>query len=264
MQGFWTRRIARIMIQIGHNSNVGKIRSANEDFYQVVEPPEAPNGIDAIFVVADGMGGHAAGEVASRTSVDSVIATLSSPDCQLGNMTEQGLLEFLDSSFNKANEDVIEEGVRSPEKRGMGTTCTLGVIRGSFLFVAHIGDSRGYLFRDGVLSRITDDHSVVEEEVRRGLLTPEQAWDDPRRNIITRAIGLDYHLEVDTKCVELRSGDRIMFCSDGLNSMITDQEIESILSQGDAASSVQALIDAANDAGGSDNITVVVADTPTR
>jgi protein phosphatase len=110
------------------------------------------------------------------------------------------------------------------------------------------------------LDRITNDHSVVEEEVRRGLLTSEQAWDDPRRNLVNRAIGLDADPEVDTKSVPLQPGDRIMFCSDGLNSMIRDPEIRSILSQGDAGTTVQALIDAANDAGGSDNITVVVAD----
>ena len=252
--------MGRIVIRISSDSNVGRQRTDNEDFSEVVNAANLPEKIYAIFVVADGMGGHAAGEVASQIAVGSVITTLIAPENQLGTIPEPGFLNFLDRTFIRANQDVIEEGVRSPERRGMGTTCTLGVIRGDSLYVAHIGDSRGYLLRDGVLDRITNDHSVVEEEVRRGLLTPEQAWDDPRRNLVNRAIGLDADPEVDTKSVPLQPGDRIMFCSDGLNSMIRDPEIRSILSQGDAGTTVQALIDAANDAGGSDNITVVVAD----
>ena len=142
----------------------------------------------------------------------------------------------------------------------MGTTCTLGVIEGDALHIAHIGDSRGYLFRGRDLSRITEDHSVVEEEVRRGLLTTEQARVDPRRNLITAAIGLDREPTVDTKSVKLFSGDRIMFCTDGLNSMIPDQEIGAILDRNDPQASCQGLLDAANDAGGEDNITVIVVD----
>jgi len=246
-------------IQISSSSDVGRRRAGNEDSYRVVNAGDLPGDTDAIFVVADGMGGHAAGEVASQMAVDSVIATLTSGAVSF-TLEDPDLSKTLNAALLKANDEVIEEGVRSPERRGMGTTCTLGVIRGDSLYVAHIGDSRGYLLRDGLLDRITNDHSVVEEEVRRGLLTPEQAWDDPRRNLVNRAIGLDADPEVDTKSVPLQPGDRIMFCSDGLNSMIRDPEIRSILSQGDAGTTVQALIDAANDAGGSDNITVVVAD----
>ena len=246
-------------IQISSSSDVGRRRAGNEDSYRVVTAEDLPGDADAIFVVADGMGGHAAGEVASQMSVDSVIATLTSGAVSF-TLEDPDLRETLNAALLKANDEVIEEGVRSPEKSGMGTTCTLGVIRGGSLLIGHIGDSRGYLLRDGVLDRITDDHSVVEEEVRKGLLTPEEAWNDPRRNLVTRAIGLDDDPEVDTTSVPLKPGDRIMFCSDGLNSMIQDPEIEEILSQGDAGNAVQALIDAANEAGGSDNITVVVAD----
>ena len=164
------------------------------------------------------------------------------------------------SAINRANRVVIEEGVRSPEKRGMGTTCTLGVMQGDFLHIAHIGDSRGYLMRGGNLSRLTKDHSVVEEEVRRGLLTMDQARTDPRRNLITAAIGIDRDLTVDTERLELFAGDRIMFCTDGLNSMISDQEIGVLLDGSDPQKTCQRLIDSANTAGGDDNITVVVAD----
>ena len=252
----------RKSIQISAGSDVGKERADNEDSYRVVGPGEV-KGLDALFVVADGMGGHAAGEVASQMAVDSAIAALSADTSLLfPTLLETEVLPDIESALLKANAEVIAEGKRSPDKRGMGTTCTLGVIRSheSSLLIGHIGDSRGYILRNGVLDRITDDHSVVEEEVRKGLLTLEEAWNDPRRNLITRAIGLDDDPEVDTTSVPLKPGDRIMFCSDGLNSMIRDPEIESILSQGDAGDTVQALIDAANEAGGSDNITVVVAD----
>ena len=245
-------------IRIASDSDVGRQRAGNEDSYRVVAPTDLPENVDAIFVVADGMGGHAAGEVASQITVDSVIATLTS--AVAFDIEDADLLNALKSAVLTANSEVIAEGVSSPEKRGMGTTCTLGLVRGGLLHIAHIGDSRGYLLSDRVLGRITNDHSLVEEEVRKGLLTPEEAWYDPRSNIITRAIGLDENPEVDTVSVALKAGDRVMFCSDGLNSMIQDPEIESIMNQGDAGDAVRSLIDAANEAGGSDNVTVVVAD----
>ena len=252
--------MGRITIRFGSGSDIGKERAGNEDSYRVVCSAAVPDAIDAIFVVADGMGGHAAGEVASQMTVESVVGTLVSRDNQLGILGAFEILDLMRSAMARANQVVMEEGARSPEKRGMGTTCTLGVIQGDDLHLAHIGDSRGYLFRGRDLSRITEDHSVVEEEVRRGLLTAEQARVDPRRNLITAAIGLGLDPTVDTKSVKLLSGDRIMFCTDGLNSMITDQEIGTILDRNDPQASCQGLIDAANDAGGEDNITIIVVD----
>ena len=252
--------MSELTIRFGSGSDIGRQRVGNEDYYKVVCSTAMPEGVDAIFVVADGMGGHAAGEVASRMAVDSVLETLASPDNQLGAFGAQEILDLMHRAINRANRVVIEEGVRSPEKRGMGTTCTLGVMQGDFLHIAHIGDSRGYLMRGGNLSRLTKDHSVVEEEVRRGLLTMDQARTDPRRNLITAAIGIDRDLTVDTESLELFAGDRIMFCTDGLNSMISDQEIGVLLDGSDPQKTCQRLIDSANTAGGDDNITVVVAD----
>ena len=250
----------KITIRFGYGSDIGKERPGNEDSYKVVCREAVPEAIDAIFVVADGMGGHAAGEVASQMTVESVVETLVSPDNRLGTLGAAEILGLMHSAIAQANQLIKAEGTRSPEKRGMGTTCTLGVIQDDSLHIAHIGDSRGYLLRGRNLSRMTEDHSVVEEEVRRGLLTTEQARVDPRRNLITAAIGLDRELAVETKSVKLFSGDRIMFCTDGLNSMITDQAIETILAGNEPQESCQSLIDAANDAGGEDNITVIVAD----
>ena len=250
----------KFTIRFGSGSDIGKERAGNEDSHEVVCREVLPQAIDAIFVVADGMGGHAAGEIASRMTVESVVGTLVSQDKQVGIFKGQEILDLMHGAIARANQVVMEEGARSPERRGMGTTCTLGVIEGDALHIAHIGDSRGYLFRGRGLSRITEDHSVVEEEVRRGLLTTEQARVDPRRNLITAAIGLDREPTVDTKSVKLLSGDRIMFCTDGLNSMIPDQEIGAILDRNDPQASCQGLLDAANDAGGEDNITVIVVD----
>lgn len=252
--------MARFTLIFGTGTDVGKKRTGNEDSYKVVSSGEVPFDIDAIFVVADGMGGHAAGEVASRIAVESVIETLVSVDTQLRIHCTQDILDLMRSSLTHANRVVIDEGARSPEKRGMGTTCTVGLIQGDVLHIAHIGDSRGYLFRGKDLSRITDDHSVVEEEVRRGLLTAEQARVDPRRNLITAAIGLGPDLKMDTKSMKLIAGDRIMFCTDGLNSMITDQDISAILNRVDPQDACRGLIDAANEAGGEDNITIIVTD----
>ena len=205
--------MSELTIRFGSGSDIGRQRAGNEDCYKVVCSTAMPEGVDAIFVVADGMGGHAAGEVASRMAVESVLETLASPDNELEAFGAQETLDLMHSAINRANRVVIEEGVRSPEKRGMGTTCTLGVMQGNFLHIAHIGDSRGYLMRGGNLSRLTKDHSVVEEEVRRGLLTMDQARTDPRRNLITAAIGINRDLTVDTERLELFAGDRIMTVS---------------------------------------------------
>ena len=244
----------------GQKTDVGKVRTSNEDKHEVCPPDKCPDGIDGLLVVADGMGGHAAGEEASRITVDTVVSHLMDSTREVGEMGEEGLLRFMSEALEKANLDVLDEAARSPEKHGMGTTCTTALLRGANGYIAHIGDSRAYLLRGGVLSRLTKDHSFVEEEVERGALTLEEARVHPRRNVVTRAIGLGSDLNVDTYPVALRPGDRLMLCSDGLNSMITNELIAKILGEGDAQGSCDNLVEAANDAGGSDNVTVVVAE----
>lgn len=245
----------------GEKTDVGKVRAGNEDDSRVCRSDECPDGIDALLVVADGMGGHAAGEVASQTTVETVVSYLTMDPDAIARMQEDQILGLMQEALKRANSEVLSKAESSPEMHGMGTTCTVALLRGGRSYIAHIGDSRAYLFREGELVRVTKDHSFVEEQVERGVLTSEEARVHPRRNVITRAIGLASDIDVDTYTRELQPGDRILLCSDGLNSMISDEDICSVLKEGDPQAASENLVDAANDAGGADNVTVIVAES---
>jgi PPM family protein phosphatase len=222
-------------------TDVGRVRDGNEDDFL-----DQSNRL-GLVAVADGMGGHRAGEVASATALEALRAAVASG-------------EPLRDAIEGANDAVLEKSVSDQEFHGMGTTLTAGMLGSDgHLVVGHVGDSRAYLVRDGELSQITDDHSLVEEMVRSGELTPEQAEVHPRRSVITRALGIDAEVEVDEYPIELQPGDRILFCSDGLTTMVRPDEIASILSrEQDLRRAAQLLVDAANAAGGEDNITAVI------
>lgn len=203
-----------------------------------------------VFVVADGMGGAQAGEVASRIAVETF---------------EQGLPESgspeerLVKAVQAANQRIHELAGAERERAGMGTTLTAAYLDDSDLAIAHVGDSRAYLFRDGELTRLTQDHSLVEELVRQGKLTPEQAAEHPQRSIITRALGPEPTVNVDTWTYPVRAGDVLLLCSDGLTSMISEPEVAAVLAEtDDLGKAAEQLIAAANRAGGRDNITVVL------
>ena len=236
----------------------GKVRDHNEDSFLTLGGKSSPRGFDALLVVADGMGGHAAGEVASQMTVDGIKRMLASEDLESPDLEGNAFGAFLGKVLESVNQEVWEAG-QTPEKQGMGTTCTLAAMRGDQLFLAHIGDSRAYLLRDGELHQVSTDHSWVEEAVAMGTLTREEARVHPNRNVITRAIGLDQQVKVDTSSMPLANGDLILLCSDGLNSMIPDDEIRSILIDNGPKQVCQALIDSANNAGGHDNTTVAIA-----
>ncbi|MGH2819062.1 MAG: Stp1/IreP family PP2C-type Ser/Thr phosphatase [Actinomycetota bacterium] len=229
-------------VSVGVKSDVGRLRQANEDSFLVLEP---------LFAVADGMGGHIAGDVASSTAVDrikesSARASASDP-------------ETLAQLVRDANTAIWEKSQSDPSLRGMGTTCTLLFVDDTRARIAHVGDSRAYLFRDGRLEQLTEDHTLVQRMVREGRLQREEAVHHPQRSIITRALGVDPEVSVDLVDVDLDAGDRVLLCSDGLSSMIDEASIEEILgSQRDPQAAADRLIDRANDAGGEDNITVVV------
>ena len=228
-------------------TDVGRQRQSNEDsFYEA--PP--------VFAVADGMGGARAGEVASRMAVE---AFGESPD----HRTEpEALLERIARNANRR----IYELARSDEAyRGMGTTLTAVIVDGREIAVGHVGDSRLYRLRDGELERVTTDHSLVEEYVRAGRLAPEEAESHPQKSIITRALGVEEEVEVDTLTCDACDGDVYLLCSDGLTGMVSEAEVADILrNRTSLEQAARALVDAANSAGGRDNITVVlfrVADT---
>jgi PPM family protein phosphatase len=230
----------RIIEQAGR-TDVGRQRSANEDSL-VVRPP--------LFAVADGMGGAKAGEVASAVAVDAVEGAQESSEpteAQLANIVRE------------ANRRIYDLAVADESRRGMGTTLTLAKLHGDEVSLAHVGDSRAYRLRGGELEQLTRDHSLVAELERSGQITPEAAENHPQRSIITRALGPEPDVEVDTYTLAGRDGDVFLICSDGLTSMISDDEVASILrSAGSLDEAADELVRAANQSGGKDNITVIL------
>lgn len=227
-------------------TDVGLVRSSNEDAYLIAEP---------LFAVADGMGGHQAGEVAAGTTIE----TLREFAGAIANDDDPG--SALVETARAANRAVYEKASEDPSLLRMGTTLTAAIARDGRLCIAHVGDSRAYLFRDGNLRQLTQDHTLVAEYVRHGRMTEEEAKVHPNRSIITRALGVEPDIPVDTVTLGIRPGDRILLCSDGLYSMVPDEFIASILaSVEDTAAAAKQLVEAANSAGGEDNTTVVVID----
>ena len=237
-------------------THTGKVRGHNEDQYLALGGEQSPPSADALLVVADGMGGQAAGEVASLMAVQHIEERFRSGG--LTSVDDKDLEEALRELLGDVNRAVLTAG-QEPDKRGMGTTCTLVIIKDQQLYFSHVGDSRAYLLRDGQLNQITTDHSWVEEAVATGTMTREEARIHPRRNVVTRAIGLDADVRVDTDQLSLQRGDLVLLCSDGLNSMIPDEDILKTLQESSTDTVCANLIKAANDAGGHDNTSVVIA-----
>jgi|SRR5579884_182772 len=222
-------------------TDTGRQRRENEDSAIACAP---------LFVVADGMGGARAGEVASRIAIEAFEHGL--PDA---GSSEERLAELV----REANRAIYDRAHREPELKGMGTTLTAAYLDDAHVTIAHVGDSRAYLFRDGELRRLTQDHSLVGELVARGKLTEEQAAEHPQRSIITRALGVEREVDVDTWTHPAHADDVLMLCSDGLTSMISEERIAEILAaQADLERAGAQLIEEANAAGGRDNITVVL------
>ena len=223
-------------------TDVGRVRSANEDSFVLDDAA-------GVFAVADGMGGHQAGEVASATAIDALRSGL-----------QEG--RALDDVIVSANTAVVSRASADPALRGMGTTLTAAVLDdGPVLVIGHVGDSRAYLLRAGEFAQLTVDHSVVAELIAAGQLTEAEAEIDPRRAMITRALGIDVDVEVDLIPVTLVVGDRFLICSDGLTTMLRDDAVADVLrTETDRVRAATELVDAANEAGGVDNITVLLLD----
>ena len=221
-------------------SDVGRVRTHNEDAV-LLSPP--------LYAVADGLGGHQAGEIASTLAVESL----------LENAPLRADAKALGRAVRSANRAVIDGAREGLGRAGMGTTLTAAIVEDTRIAIAHAGDSRAYLFHGGELERITLDHSVVADLIRQGSITEEESRTHPNRSVITRALGSDPNMYADTFEVDAEPGDRLLLCSDGLTSMLTDVRIADILaSYRDPESAVRALVDAANGEGGQDNISVVV------
>jgi PPM family protein phosphatase len=226
-------------------TDVGRVREGNEDALLLR---------DSVFAVADGMGGHLAGEVASATALEPIERL---DGRVFSDATEAATA--LTEAVVAANATVSKLAEDNPSYRGMGTTLTAVMVEGRRLHVAHVGDSRAYLLRDGQFSQLTDDHTLVQHLVNEGQITREEAATHPQRSIITRAIGVSPEVEVDAMSLDLDPGDQLLLCSDGLTGVVEDTAIAGVLTEeSDADVAVQRLIELANAGGGPDNITVVL------
>jgi len=221
-------------------TDIGLVREGNEDSYLTEEP---------LFAVADGMGGHRGGEVASQLAVET-----------LEKLFKQGAGDLPDQ-VQEANRVVFERSVVDEKVAGMGTTLTAALVEGDRVRVAHVGDSRAYLLRDGNLRLLTEDHTLVHRMVTEGEISQEEAETHPQRSVLTRALGVETVVDVDDDTVQVRPGDRLLLCTDGLTSMVSVQAIEEVLrAVPDPQEAAQRLVRIANEGGGADNTTVVVLD----
>jgi serine/threonine protein phosphatase PrpC len=227
-------------MNVGAKTDKGKIREQNEDAYGYR---------DNLFVIADGMGGHQAGEIASAIAVETVLAAEIGDDPILG----------LEKIVLNANDAILNEMNKNEDFYGMGTTVAILLLVGERAYVSHVGDSRIYQLTAGNLTQLTDDHSFVAELIKNGSITEEEAKNHPQRNVLTRALGTQGNLEFEVNSFTVNPGDKFLLCSDGLTSMVAENVIKDILA---AAESPQIIADKltrqANENGGNDNITVIV------
>ena len=232
-------------------TDVGKVREVNQD---CVFSSTGPVGcLPNLFIVADGMGGHKAGDIASRLTVDSVVDKLS-------KVNSKDYISVITDTIIKVNKEVIDKAAESQDYAGMGTTLVVATVFDNILKVANVGDSRLYVIGEDII-QITRDHSLVEEMVTNGQLNRADARVDKRKNIITRAIGGESKVEAEMFSVELKPEDKILMCSDGLSNMVDDAEILEIINrEPDIEKAARMLIDAANENGGKDNISVVIVE----
>ncbi len=232
-------------------SDVGRKRPHNEDSYLVA--PDVH-----LYVVADGMGGENGGEVASDLAVRTLDRHVHAEQAVLAAARSSTVSAVLVEAVQQANRAIRRAGDVDPTLRRMGTTTTSLLFVGERAFIAHVGDSRAYLVRRGVIQQVSQDHSLVAEQVRAGMITAAQADKSPYRNIITRSVGVADVVEVDVSVVDLVDGDTFILCSDGLSGLVTDDEIADIVANHFLHTVPDTLVDLANERGGSDNITVVV------
>lgn len=242
-----------VELAVGAKSDLGRARENNEDKFDLLVPDDA--GLLArkgrIYAVADGMGGHSAGQIASELALNTLIRTYYDDPAERPE-------EALRRALGEANSVLVEIGAAIPGRKGMGTTVTGGVVREDDLIVFHVGDSRLYRLDEGGIEQLTEDHSWVAEQVRMGAMTEDEANASPFRNVITRSLGASPDLEPDLFRVRPKPGERYLFCSDGLSGMLADDEIFRWGKDGSPSVAVWNLVELANQYGGKDNITVLV------
>lgn len=232
---------------------MGRVRQANQDAFLVDER-------ENIYIVADGMGGHAGGEIASSLCIEQISKQLRAQSVVFspGAHHPNGqMIHAMITSVNFASTKIYERALEEPSLKGMGTTATVGKLVGRYLYVAHVGDSRCYLIRCDLIYQLTSDHSLVYEQVKAGLITQEESEIHHLRNVITRSVGYQEEEDVDTIVTELEVDDYLVLCSDGLHGKVTDREISTFVSKF-GLNAVSELLKLANDRGGDDNITIII------
>lgn len=263
---------APIVVQVFAQTDVGRTRDHNEDsfvvvnlsegepirFERLVEQPADPRA--TLFMVADGMGGAAAGEVASATAVDVVLRHLREKLADPATVTPSVLVAEITRAAEKANWSIFQQAANRPELRGMGTTATIAALLGDTLYLAQVGDSRAYLVRNGTATQLTKDQSLMQKLIEAGELTEEEAALSERRNIILQALGPEPNVKVDLTVQAVRRGDVLLLCSDGLSGLVRPDDMARVVEEElDLSVACDRLISIANDQGGPDNITVVAA-----
>jgi protein phosphatase len=240
-----------IVLKYGIRTDRGLKRQLNEDNCNVlVGYPDVPT----CFVIADGMGGHKCGEVASKQAVDSVCNLLLKADWNIENISE-----LLNGIITRVNDEIYNFSLLDEATQGMGTTLIITVIKDNRLYIGHVGDSRVYIAGADSIEKVTWDHSFIEELVKNGSITKDEAVNHPNRNLITRAVGYEPDLQVDTYEIDLKENDIILLCTDGLTNMLTEEEILDIIKNNEEPQlACDTLIQNANNKGGEDNITVIV------
>lgn len=239
------------VLNIGALTDVGKVRKVNEDSFKIFISDEY-----TYAIVADGMGGHLAGEVASSMAVETISEYIR--DNINNDLDRFQVMEVIHRAFLKANEVIYEYSCRNENAMGMGTTATLCMIKDGFVIFAHVGDSRAYMIGDEIV-QITRDHSYVQELVKLGQIKPEEARNHPRRNYITRAMGVEPTVRVDTG-VKPYNNEKLLLCSDGLFGELEDNELYEVVNRMAAVDGAKRLIDMANERGGRDNITAIIVE----
>ncbi len=238
----------------GAASHTGMVRSNNEDEYLFLRSPDQRF---VLLIIADGMGGHQRGEDASQIAVNQASRLID--ERFRADMTDEEIIELLDYAAETANIHVELESRSAPEKIGMGTTLTCGIIVRNKIFISHVGDTRIYLLRQGRLLQLTHDHTYVQTLIDRGDLTPREAETHPKRNVLVKALGVPEKLEPYLNIFHLRSSDKLLFCSDGLYDTVSGAEIKEILTAApDVNEAVSSLIEATLQRGAPDNVTVIV------
>ena len=240
-------------MRISFMTDTGRMRSQNQD--AVFATPEPIGSLANLFLIADGMGGHNAGDYASKKAIDLVKESIA------GNLKAEAV-PAIHQGITIANETIHQEASADKEKAGMGTTMVAATVDGDWMRVANVGDGRLYVVREGKLQQVTQDHSVIGEMVRKGEMQKEEAQHHPRRNLITRAVGAEETVRVDFFDVELSDVEAVLMCTDGLTTMVDESCILEILTSEDSVEDkVARLIQEANNAGGRDNITVLIIES---